>query len=61
MYKCEECGWVFEFPKRVFIKDECFGRIYTDEIETCPECGSENFEEYDELEEFEEELEEEYA
>lgn len=59
MFKCECCGEIFEEPHiRVFKEyHEFWGMSCYEALTeaTCPECGSEDFREYDEDEEAEEE------
>ena len=51
MYKCEECGNVFDEPKMV---QECVGEFWgTPAYETwavCPDCGSDEIEDYEDNE-----------
>jgi len=60
MYRCEDCGEIFEYPK---IESECVGECWGQpafqDFPYCPHCGSDCFEEYDESEEENEEDEEE--
>lgn len=59
MYKCNDCGAIFDEPKEV---QECMGEFWGapayDTFTYCPHCGSDDFEEYDEDEEDEEDDEE---
>lgn len=55
MFKCRCCGEIFEEPhiRRYKEAREFWGMSCYEEFveETCPECGSEDFREYDEDEE----------
>ena len=55
MFKCRCCGEIFEEPhiRRYREAREFWGMSCYEEFveETCPECGSEDFREYDEDEE----------
>ena len=44
MYKCHDCGEVFETPKSVTVSlGQCFGFPADEEQSECPICGSDDF------------------
>ena len=56
MYKCKECGCIFEEPKKISLEMfygvlSQFHNSYGETIDLCPECESNSIEEYDEDEE----------
>lgn len=58
MYKCDDCGYIFDEPVRVS-EDRTPGGAFEggsfiETWEECPNCGG-SFEEYDESEEYDEE------
>ena len=56
MYKCNECGEIFDEPKEVQEgRGEFWGMPAYETMYYCPYCESEDFEEYDEDEEEENE------
>lgn len=58
MFRCNECGAIFDKPKIVEeYRGECRGRDSYEQMAYCPECGDSDFEEYYEDDEEEEDLE----
>ena len=62
MYKCLDCGCIFEEPKK-YSEDRTPGGVFEggsfiEYWQGCPDCAG-AYEEYDEEEEYEEEIEEE--
>ena len=46
MWKCEECGYIFDEPKIIYERHP-YGMGYaTEEFAVCPCCKSTSFEEY---------------
>lgn len=54
MYKCSDCGKIFEEPRRVKEYSEAWGRPVYEEWFVCPVCESTDFDEYSEDDEYEE-------
>ena len=49
MYKCKSCGEIFDEPvtKSCYLA-EAWGRSIYEDYDTCPCCGSDDFDEYNE-------------
>lgn len=55
MYKCNDCDAIFENPKCVSeYRGEYWGAPAYEDMYYCPECGSDDYEEYREEEDEEE-------
>lgn len=48
MYKCPECGTIFEEPLRYKEYSEAWGRPVYEEWVVCPHCKEPGFDEYSE-------------
>lgn len=59
MYKCRDCGEYFEEPEIYYEKHEFWGAPCTEEIQCCPYCESNDFDESWKVEEEEQEKEDE--
>lgn len=56
MFRCEDCGAVFEFPKAVQEdRGEFWGTPAFETMYYCPECDSECYDEYDGYDEYDDE------
>lgn len=58
MYRCNDCGHIFDSPSEVReSRGEFWGMLAFETMYYCPYCDSEDFDEYDEDEEEDEEYE----
>lgn len=51
MYKCGDCGFVFDFPVTLTEEYECYGRPSFESNACCPYCFGWCIEDYDDFEE----------
>lgn len=51
MYKCNNCGAIFEYPKcESEYRGEYWGTPAYEDMYYCPECGDDDYDEYEEEE-----------